>query len=302
MQIPNQFVAETIRRFGDAGRSWISNLPSVIDKCQSEWGLMDVQPISELSINFVCFCTSARLGDVVLKLPGPHSERFTEIEALRIFNGRSCCRMLECDMDAAAFLLKRASPGVPLRAISDRNRQLDVGVRLIASLPVRMYGASTLPSYGDWIGTAGAMLGRTHAPSELLALLRIAELRYSEINATHENIAVLHGDLHHDNVLQNGPDDWIAIDPQGVVGPSILEAGRFVQNHALPDYSQTDFHELERTTEYVANHLVESYGQVQRAMFVLHVLSMCWDWEMNIEQNRITDAIRQCTNLDRAIR
>ena len=40
---------------------------------------------------------------------------------------------------------------------------------------------------------------------------------------------LLHGDLHHDNILQNG-HDWIAIDPKGVVGTSDYEVAAFIRN------------------------------------------------------------------------
>lgn len=29
---------------------------------------------------------------------------------------------------------------------------------------------------------------------------------------------VLHGDIHHDNVLDGGPRGWLAIDPKGLIG------------------------------------------------------------------------------------
>ena len=36
----------------------------------------------------------------------------------------------------------------------------------------------------------------------------------------------LHGDLHHDNILKND-DQWLAIDPKGVVGESEFEIAAF---------------------------------------------------------------------------
>ena len=40
---------------------------------------------------------------------------------------------------------------------------------------------------------------------------------------------LLHGDLHHDNILQNG-DDWVVIDPKGVIGESAYEVAAFIRN------------------------------------------------------------------------
>jgi streptomycin 6-kinase len=41
---------------------------------------------------------------------------------------------------------------------------------------------------------------------------------------------LLHEDLHHENILFQESGDWIAIDPKGVVGPKVMEFGRFIHN------------------------------------------------------------------------
>ncbi|MDB5479183.1 MAG: family putative aminoglycoside O-phosphotransferase [Caulobacteraceae bacterium] len=39
-----------------------------------------------------------------------------------------------------------------------------------------------------------------------------------DLLASPKDVAVLHGDLHHDNVLDFGPGGWLAIDPKGLMG------------------------------------------------------------------------------------
>ena len=41
--------------------------------------------------------------------------------------------------------------------------------------------------------------------------------------------ALLHDDLHYDNILQNG-DDWLVIDPKGVMGEPAYEVAAFIRN------------------------------------------------------------------------
>ena len=41
---------------------------------------------------------------------------------------------------------------------------------------------------------------------------------------------LLHGDLHHWNVLRDAANGWMAIDPKGVIGASCLDVGRFIGN------------------------------------------------------------------------
>lgn len=76
---------------------------------------------------------------------------------------------------------------------------------------------------------------RGHAPPDLIPLehrfaelapaavtqggiLRIAEAMARELLAAPQDIAVLHGDLHHGNVLDFGLRGWLAIDPKGLIG------------------------------------------------------------------------------------
>ena len=44
---------------------------------------------------------------------------------------------------------------------------------------------------------------------------------------------VLHGDLHHYNILSAVREPWLAIDPKGVVGEAEYEVGALLRNHLL---------------------------------------------------------------------
>jgi streptomycin 6-kinase len=39
-----------------------------------------------------------------------------------------------------------------------------------------------------------------------------------ELLASEREVAVLHGDIHHGNILDFGPRGWLAIDPKGLIG------------------------------------------------------------------------------------
>src|SRR5579859_7333229 len=41
---------------------------------------------------------------------------------------------------------------------------------------------------------------------------------------------LLHGDLHHDNILMAGRQPWLAIDPKGLVGEPAYETGALLRN------------------------------------------------------------------------
>ena len=41
---------------------------------------------------------------------------------------------------------------------------------------------------------------------------------------------LIHGDLHHYNILIVGKYSWLAIDPKGVIGPAAYEVGPLLMN------------------------------------------------------------------------
>jgi streptomycin 6-kinase len=49
-----------------------------------------------------------------------------------------------------------------------------------------------------------------------------------------QDVVVLHGDMHHDNVLDFGPRGWLAIDPKRVIGERGFDYANLICNPDLP--------------------------------------------------------------------
>ncbi|WP_341788905.1 MULTISPECIES: aminoglycoside phosphotransferase family protein [unclassified Rickettsia] len=86
---------------------------------------------------------------------------------------------------------------------------------------------------------------------------------------------LLHGDLHHDNILQNGKQ-WVAIDPKGVIGYPINEIWAFIID-------------IEKDTEFVANYFRFNLQEVRNCYFVQLILAICWNLEDGIENKLISE-------------
>ena len=88
MNLPPDFIRTIQGVFGKKGRVFIQTLPELIAQASGRWGLFEVQPVPNLSYNFVAFAkqrpspfgTCARKGrgqgegDVVLKIGVPDRE------------------------------------------------------------------------------------------------------------------------------------------------------------------------------------------------------------------------------------
>jgi streptomycin 6-kinase len=295
--IPEAFLKKSARQFGEPGAQWVRDLPGILAGCIRRWDLQECVPLTDQSINLVCFARSGTFGEVVLKVQAPQTERLTEIESLRTYDGRHACRMLAVDLPSASFLMERVLPGAPLRALADRAEQLRIGIRMLRDLPVPVPRACMLPTYFDWLRIAAEKMSRdARADASDKRLLERATAFFGELEASSPPM-VLHGDLHHDNILNGGRDRWVAIDPQGVIGPAFLEAGRFIQNHDVRDLSDIDLPAVRSTISRVASELGQRPGHIARTLFTLHVLSMCWDYEMMAPLDELRLQRRQCERM-----
>jgi streptomycin 6-kinase len=58
----------------------------------------------------------------------------------------------------------------------------------------------------------------------------MAESLFRELIASSESPVLLHGDLHHFNILSARRQPWLAIDPKGVAGEPAYEPGALLRN------------------------------------------------------------------------
>lgn len=302
IQIPQYFLEKAAHQFGDDGPEWVRQLPILLAACQEKWRLSDCVPAANLSINLVCYARSEIHGDVVLKIEGPHSERFTEIVALRLYGGRRVCKCLEVEGDADAVLLERIVPGHNLRSLPDKRTQLEIGAELIAELPFPLDHPYRFPAYGDWISRAVATTHERFNPdARMVNLMAEMENCYQGLCPPDGPQFLLHGDLHHENMLQHSDEEWKAIDPQGVIGPPLLECARFMENHAI-DNNGLSLEILDETVGYLADRLAEPRRAIGNAAFIMHMLSTCWGLEMGYSAARIEQQIVECEEMLQYVR
>ena len=64
--------------------------------------------------------------------------------------------------------------------------------------------------------------------------MRKAESLFAGLLASMDAPVVLHGDLHHFNILSAQRQPWLAIDPKVVPGEPAYETGAFIRN-PIPD-------------------------------------------------------------------
>ena len=89
---------------------------------------------------------------------------------------------------------------------------------------------------------------------------------------------VLHGDLHHENILLDG-DTYKAIDPHGRIGKKILEVGTFIENEIWNFGEGSE--QIRDIICKVAKNMNEDIRTIAKVAFIIIVLSTAWSIEGN---------------------
>jgi len=147
---------------------------------------------------------------------------------LRAFAGKSTVRML--DQVEGVILLERLMPGeslVTMVASGHDEDASEVLAAVIGGMSPRDFPG--VPTVEQW----GQSFDRYHVgEGEPLpkALVEHAHNRYVKLCASQGHRRLLHGDLHHGNVLHDSQRGWLAIDPKGVLGELEYELGAAFRN------------------------------------------------------------------------
>jgi len=283
--LPEAFRRTIISLYGDAGTAWLRALPQTIAGFTRRWGLQVGSPFA-LSYHYVAPALRTDGTPAVLKLGVPADRELrSEADALRLLDGGGAVRLLDADLDRGAVLLERCEPGTTLTALvmnDDDQRATAAAGAVLAALRRPAPREHPFVTQEDWgrglarhraahQGTAGPL------PSARLAE---AERRFAELCATTTQRVVLHGDLHHDNVLAAQRTPWLAIDPKGVVGDPAYEPGALLRNPwnlllALPDPGGV----LDRRIDQLAEQLDLDRERIRGWAFAQAVLSAVWSLE-----------------------
>ena len=103
---------------------------------------------------------------------------------------------------------------------------------------------------------------------------------------------LLHGDLHHYNILSAGREPWLAIDPKVVVGEAENEVGAFVRNRLLPVSRPERL--LARRLDQFADELGFDRERILGWSLAQAVLSAWWSFE---DSGHVWDEAITCARL-----
>ncbi len=314
LNLPPDFISTITNTFGADGERFIADLPSLVEEASQRWGLRDVQPVENLSYNFVAF---ARRGevisprdkiyhppegrgdpaptiDVVLKIGVPRDELTSEIAALRLFNGEGACRLMDADEERGFLLLERLSPGRMLAELDDDEEATRIAAEVMKKVwrrgldtpfanPAQGYSTTVSNSkfilLSDWFDALkrlGEMFNGETGPFDARLVERV-ERSTKDFFAENHMPVLMHGDFHHYNILSS-ERGWLVIDPKGVIGPACYEVGPFMMN-PWGKYTRGISRPLvERRVDILHEHLRFERERIIEWSLAHAILSAWWDY------------------------
>jgi len=167
-----------------------------------------------------------------LKVGVPNPELATEIEALRLFDGHGIVRLLEADCDQGALLLERLKPGTPLSSLTDDELATSIAIQVMGQLWKLVPSEHSFPTAAEWAAGLKRLRERFEGGTGPfpVRLVEGAETLFGELIGSMGEEVLLHGDLHHQNILAAERQPWLALDPKGVVGEPAYEVGALLRN------------------------------------------------------------------------
>ena len=233
---PDRLVTHVTRGWGDLGKIWLKELPEILNRCREKWGLTLGRAVDEIKGNFVGYVIMPDGKEAILKVAVPHVDFTTEMEALAIYEGRGINKLIDLDKDLNAILLERLRPGTMLAGHPDRVERTEIVGQILVNLhKTPPPDGHSLPHFQDWMHGAFRDIWNCEDPDRsrpYLDQMPRAQAIMDILRAPVEPQLLVHGDLHHWNIIVDENRGWMAIDPKGVIGASCLDVGRYLNNAA----------------------------------------------------------------------
>ncbi len=267
----NSFEANMIGLYAEEGQAWLNQLPQIRQKLSTLWYLHSLKPHPHRSYHDILMGFQKNTP-IVVKIGFDREALKREILALQVFQGHGVIPLLDHNLEWGALLLERVSPGQTLHTFfpGDEAKTLAIATSVIQKLHQAPLPSSGFPTLADWLTDLDQ---GWNIPD--LFLNKARHLK-NQLLKTSSNPVLLHGDLHHDNILSHGTE-WLAIDPKGVVGEAAYEVGAFIRNPiaALIDNSNT-LSLIQTRTEWFAQSLGFDLERLHAWNFVQAVLAGVW--------------------------
>lgn len=309
IELTPTFIKNIHATFGETGERWLAELPDHLSFLSEVWDFQIIHPVSDLSYGFVAL---VRLNDshntAILKTTPAGGNIITEARWLQSFK-RGVPKVYHIDEERHAFLMEHLQPGTTLKSLVQEGRD-EEATRIICQTilelhsthsthststlnttltptptqnpnpnktPTTSLSSSSSPSFKHFSELSEALpLLKGHMDE---AIISKAMSLFRDLSADRSSDILLHGDLHHENILQS-ESSWKVIDPHGYIGDPAAEVGVMIRNpfNCYPNDKPLK-KVLDRRLKILSEMLPFDPKRMYAWAFCCTILSAAWDVE-----------------------
>lgn len=289
--VPKNFEKTLFQLYGKQAENWLYALDARIQQLAVQWNLSQLKPLPNLTYHYVLSGTRDHLP-IVLKLGMDCDALNREAKALHAFAHFGGVQLLAAE--EGALLLERVIPGHSLKSyVHDRDDEaVQIALEVVDVLHQAPFNPDAFPTLTDWLKTLD---NPWELPCSWLSDARA--LRDRLLNNTTQPV-LLHGDLHHDNILCAG-NSWRVIDPKGVVGDPIFDKVGCLIREPLAEFLKQPRWEdiVKRRVQQIAACGVADPQIILEWTFVQGVMACCWCLEDGLPWDGFAAFIRLLENI-----
>jgi streptomycin 6-kinase len=221
-----------LQAFADRDESWgawLDALPRLVRDVAAEWQLSYDGAPTHGQCALVTPVRTPAGAPAVVKFAWPHDEEEHEHLGLQALQGNGAVRLLRADPRRHVMLLERLHAGESLNDLWDLE-----ACEIIAGLYRRIHIAAppqlrTLTEYvARWTASLEALPNDAPIPRRLVE--QTISLGKDFVSDPTSTGAMIHGDLHYENVLAGDREPWLVIDPKPMSGDPHYEVAPLLWN------------------------------------------------------------------------
>lgn len=276
MKLNDDFIKNIHATYGQEGKQWLNDLSSHLERLSTQWNFKLLHTVADISYNFVAV-VKLPSGLAILKTAPPSARLMTEAEWLNAHK-KNVPILFHIDKENNAYLMEKIEPGTSLKYLVKEGKD-EKATRIIAQVISNLQYSDTLEplNYQSILKHFSVFsFLRKHIDKNIIDT---AETIFKELCADRSNDIILHGDLHHDNILQSDTS-WKVIDPHGYIGDPCAEVGTLIFNpiDCFPNYASKQ-NIIETRLNILAEMLPFDLERIKAWSFCLALRSAAWDVE-----------------------
>lgn len=267
------------------GAAFYAKVVACLRKYALKWRLSGFEQIDYYSVNCLFTCMSEQYGPCILKIGNDSKAAENEYHILLEYAGTRFCTVYEADPTNGVLLLEKIIPGTRLREEPDLDKRLSLFYELSRGLHKKPADRTVYPTYMDWIGSITAYMRSRKDYGFLYAKMADAERICRMLYDKYADEMLLHGDLHHDNILADENNRYRIIDPKGVIGNPVFDIPRFILNEFGDEKNEDFCRKIVHITRTLSLKFNIPESDIRRLTYVEMCMANCWDVESRQEPN-----------------